>query len=136
MGCGLALRPIQCATLADIGDAAKSSSNFKIDPKSMKNQRNFDLGRFGRSGPTRGRSGTRPERPRDTKLGRLGRQVGRLGRQVGGSECQVGRLEQRVGPLRSLLGARLSRCQCEPLSKQRSKPFFIQYWDDRKKPEA
>ena len=65
----------------------------------MKNRRNFDLGRFGRSGPARGRSGTHLERPRNAKLGHLGRQVGRLGRPVGGSGRQVGNLECQVGPL-------------------------------------
>ena len=65
----------------------------------MKYLRNFDLGRFGRPGPTQGCTGTRLEWPRDVKLGCLGRQVGRLGHQVGGSGRQVGRLERHVGSL-------------------------------------
>ena len=65
----------------------------------MKYLRNFDLGRFGRPGPTQGRTGTRLERRRDVKLGCLGRQVGRLGHQVGGSGRQVGRLKRHIGSL-------------------------------------
>ena len=65
----------------------------------MKYLRHFVLERFGRPGPTQGRTGTRLERPRDVKLGCLGRQVGRLGHQVGGSGRQVGRLERHVGSL-------------------------------------
>ena len=55
-------------------------------------------------GPARGRTGTRLERPRGAKLGRLGRQVGRLGRLVGGSGRQVGNLERQVGTLGLLAG--------------------------------
>ena len=114
----------------------ESGSKIIKEQKSAENRQNFVLGQFGRSGPPRGRSGTRPESPWDAHLDFLGRHVGRLGRHVGGSGRQVGRLEQRVGPLGSLQGARRARCQPEPFSEQRSKRFFSQCWDDRKKPKA
>ena len=109
---------------------------MKIVEKSIGNQRNFDLGRFGRSGPARGRTGTRLERPRNAKLGRLGRQVGRLGRLVGGSGRQVGNLERQVGPLGLLLAPCQACFQRERFSEHRSKRVFVRCWDDRDEPEA
>ena len=70
----------------------------KIDAKSVS-------GGSGRLGPTQGRSGLRPARPRDAKWGRLSHQVGRLGCQIGGSGRQLGRLERQVGPVGLPLGA-------------------------------
>ena len=113
-----------------------SENRRKIDRKSTKNQRNFDLGWFGRSGPARGRTGTRLERPRNAKLGCLGRQVGRLGRLVGRSGRQLGNLERQVGPLGLLPGPRQARCLREPFSEQRSKRVFARCWHPRNKPEA
>ena len=84
----------------------------------------------------RGRTGTRLERPRNAKLGRLGRQVGRLGRLVGCSGRQVGSLKRRVGPLGMLPGPCRARCQREPYPEQRSKRVFTRCWDDRDKPQA
>ena len=104
----------------------ESGSKIIKEQKSAENRQNFVLGQFGRSGPPRGRSGTRPESPWDAHLDFLGRHVGRLGRHVGGSGRQVGRLEQRVGPLGSLQGARRAHCQPEPFSEQRLKRFFSQ----------
>ena len=91
---------------------------------------------LGGSGPARGRTGTRLERPRNAKLGRLGRQVGCLGRLVGGSGRQVGNLERQVCLLGLLPDPCRAHCQREPFSEQRSKRVFALCWGPRNKPEA
>ena len=101
-----------------------SENRRKIERKSTKYRRNFDLGRFGRWGPAPGRSKTRLERPWNAKLGRFGRQIGRLGCQVGSLGRQVGRLERQVGSPGLLPGPFRERCQRKPFSEQRSKRVF------------
>ena len=90
----------------------------KIDANLPKINAKSCSGGFGCSGPTRGRSGTRLERPRDAKSGRLSRQAGRLGGEVGGSGRQVGRLKRQLASLGCLcaLVERVGRANLSPSS--------------------